>query len=236
MDQRIYYGNINPHALADHLVSTFHRQPPFYSSQHHTMAQKIAQGERVLVQIMHTSSDLFESGHKAIGVNIISIPGGVRVEMGATDWLNLNEAGVIGLLLGVFFFPPLLLFPLIQTLTNIGFPQDIWNVIETYCVQANGGRRGSSYTPQGFYCTYCGAFNHPSASHCHYCKAPFKAAPPPQPNAQPTAEASTPTPPAQESQPLVTCPNCQASVVPARFCGNCAAPLEKKSGKEGGNE
>lgn len=231
MDQRIYYGNINPHALADYLVGVFHQQPPFSYQQHRTMAQKIVQGERIFVQIMRTG-DWSGSGHKAIGVHILRIAGGVSVEMGASDWLDLDETGLFGMLLGAIFFPPLLLFPLIQGLTSSSFAQDIWNVIETYCMQANGGRHSRAHAPQGFYCTYCGAFNHPSASRCHACHAPFNFAPPPQP------EKSTP-PASDENRPmfkLVICPNCKATVVPAHFCGNCAAPLPDMSGKENADE
>jgi hypothetical protein len=228
MDQRIYYGNINPHALADYLVSIFHQPSPFSSQQHRTIAQKIVQGERIFVQIMRVG-DWGGSGHEAIGVHILGVAGGVRVEMGSSDWLDLDETGLVGLLFGALLFPPLLLFPLIQSLTHSRLPQDIWNVIETYCVQASSGRGGRSHAPQGFYCTYCGAFNHPSAASCHSCHAPFNFAPPPQPTAQADASAGVSTPPGQESQVLVTCPGCQASVVAARFCGNCAAPLPGKS-------
>ena len=55
MDQRLYHGNINPHALADYLVSVFHQQQPLAPQQYRTMAQKIVQGEHIFVQIMRTS-------------------------------------------------------------------------------------------------------------------------------------------------------------------------------------
>jgi hypothetical protein len=235
MDQRIYYGNIHPHALADYLVSVFHQQQPFTSMSHRTMAQKIVQGERIFVQIMRTG-DWGSSYRNVIGLQIVSIAGGVRVEMGSSDWLNLDETGLIGLLFGTLFFPPLLLFPLIETLANSHFVQDIWNVVDTYCMHASSTRGGRSHAPQGFYCTYCGAFNHPSATRCHSCHAPFNFTPPPPPTAQPATEASAPTPSAQESQALVICPSCQATVAPARFCGNCAAPLPDKSGKDEASE
>ncbi|HEX7734853.1 MAG TPA: hypothetical protein VF458_08315 [Ktedonobacteraceae bacterium] len=237
MDQRVYYGNINPHALADYLVGTFQQQSTYYQVQHFTRAQKIVQGERVYVQIMRDSD--WSSGRRAIGVHITGIAGGVSVEMGASDWLNVDETGLAIGLLGALFFPPLLLFPLFQGLAGSGFSQDVWNAVDTYCVQVNPGQGYRPRPPQGFYCTYCGAFNHPGSPHCHACHAPFHVAPAPQPAPQ----ASSPTPPpaadqaapktsapraSRETRPmfaLVICPNCKATVVPAHFCGNCAAPL-----------
>lgn len=241
MDQRTYYGNINPDALADYLVGVYH-QPPFYSQQQHTRAQKIRQGERIFVQIMR-SSDWSGSGHRAIGVHILGIAGGVSVEMGASDWMDVDEMGLAGMLLGALFFPPLLLFPLLQGLSGSGFSHDVWNVVDSYCMQVSGGQSHRPRAPQGFYCTYCGAFNYPGAPHCHACHAPFKFAP-----SQPPAEPAAPAPPAQEvpaeaSAPratsatrpmfaLMICPNCKATVVPAHFCGNCAAPLPDVGSEE----
>lgn len=234
MEQRIYYGNINPNALADYLVGIYH-QPPFYYQQH-TRAQKIMQGERIFVQIMR-SSDWSGGGHRAIGVHILSIAGGVSVEMGASDWLDLDETGLAGMLLGALFFPPLLLFPLLQGLSNSGFSHEVWNVIDGYCTQASGAQSHKSHAPQGFYCTYCGAFNHPGSPRCHSCHAPFNFAPsqPPAEPAQETqAEESAPRA-SSETRPmfaLMICPNCKATVVPAHFCGNCAAPLPDVGSEE----
>lgn len=229
MEQRIYYGNINPNALADYLVGIYH-QPPYYYQQH-TRAQKIMQGKRIFVQIMRTS-DWSGGGHRALGVHILSIAGGVSIEMGASDWLDLDEAGLAGMLLGALFFPPLLLFPLIQGLSNFGFSHEVWNVIDSYCMQASGAQSRRAHTPQGFYCTYCGAFNHPAATHCHACQAPFNVAPPPQPT---PAEPAQPTPstPVEPVPEVVVCPACGASVADAKFCGNCAAPLHEEAEQQG---
>lgn len=241
MDQRVYYGNISPQALADYLVGVYQQRPGYYQAQQFTRAQKIIQGERVYVQIMRNSD--WSSGHRAIGVHITGIAGGVSVEMGASDWLDVDETGLALGLLGALFFPPLLLFPLIQGLAGSGFSHDVWNTIDGYCVQASAGQGYRQRAPQGFYCTYCGAFNHPGAPRCHSCHAPFNVAPPPQPAAQSAPEASAPaaqpapeasTPEASSARPtsetrpmfaLMICPNCKATVVPAHFCGNCAAPL-----------
>ena len=252
MDQRIYYGNINPHALADYLVGTFQQPPFYYQSQHYTRAQKIVQGERIYVQIMR-NSDWGLGGHRAIGVNILCIAGGINVEMGASDWLDIDETGLAGMLLGALFFPPLLLFPLLQGLSGSSFSHEVWNVVDTYCMQASGGQSQRPRSPQGFYCTYCGAFNHPGSPRCHSCHAPFNFAPP-QAAAESAAQpVSEPTPPApeepqaetsaqrakSETRPmfaLMICPTCKATVVPAHFCGNCAAPLPDVGAEESAGE
>jgi hypothetical protein len=244
MDQRLYYGNINPHALANYLVGTF-QQPPLYYQAHSGRAQKIMQGERIYVQIMRPS-DWGGSGHRAIGVHILSIAGGVSVEMGASDWLDVDGTGIAFGLLGALFFPPLLLFPLLQGLSNSSFSHEVWNAVDTYCMQISGGQSHGPHTPQpqGFYCTYCGAFNHPGSPHCHSCQAPFNVAPAQQQPAEQSTPASSsePTPGAAEPQAkksdtrpmfaLMICPNCKTTVVPAHFCGNCAAPLPDVGAEE----
>lgn len=235
MEQRIYYGDIDPNALADYLVGVFNPQPVYY--QHHgTMAQKIIQGERIYVQIMRSGDWGFRE-HRALGLHIAKIAGGVSVNMGASDWLDLDDSGLMGMLLGVLFFPPLLLFPLVQGLAHSTFSQDVWEVIDNYC-RANARPQGAR-APRGFYCPYCGSLNHPEAAHCHACGAPFSftpqpesgaPAPHPQPNhvpqtAPPTAKTAASTSPLS----LMICPNCKATVMPANFCGNCAAPLRESA-------
>lgn len=240
MDQRVYYGNIDPQALADYLVGIFNQVP--YYSHHRTMAQKVVQGERIYVQIMH-NSDWSSGGHRALGIHIERCAGGIIVNMGASDWLDLNESGLAGMLLGILFFPPLLLFPLIQGLSQSTFTQDVWAAIDAYCLQA-APRPGAA--PRGFYCSYCGAFNHPQATSCHGCHAPFNfaSAQPPEQAEQSSARHQTTEnePASQEREPesaanveqeansslsFVVCPNCKATVASANFCGNCAAPLRE---------
>lgn len=199
MEQRIYYGHIDSNALADHLIRVFH-QPPAYYQQHRTMAQKIVQPGRIIVQIMRTS-DWSGSGHRALGIHIFPIAGGVSIEMGSSDWLDLDEGGLAGMLLGALLFPPLLLFPLIHGLSSSTFSQDVWNVVDVYCMQPASASR--AHTSPGFYCTYCGAFNHPHAPRCHSCSAPFNVAPPPQPEspAQPPQHSNEQSAPVAASAP-----------------------------------
>lgn len=219
MEQRIYHGRIEPNALADYLVGVFNQNPgyPGHHNYHHTMAQRVGQGEHVLVQIMHTSDWSGRGG--SLGVNISRIAGGVSVSMGQSNWLDLDDTGLAGMLLGALFFPPLLIFPLVQGLSHSTFYQDVWDAIDAYCMRA-GSRPGGANAPQGFYCPYCGSLNHPGATHCHACDAPFNFAPPSQASQQPPA-SKQPAP----STENVVCPTCGATVAATKFCGNCAAPL-----------
>ncbi|HEU5378117.1 MAG TPA: zinc ribbon domain-containing protein [Ktedonobacteraceae bacterium] len=227
MDQRMYHGNIDPHALADYLVGVFNNQPAMHYGHSHSMAQKISQGERVYVQIMRVGE---WSGyeHNALSVQILRTAGGVSISMGQSDWLDLDQGGLAGMLLGALLFPPLLLFPVLSGLTRSNFAHDVWEAIDNYCIQA---RPRNPRPSRGFYCSYCGAFNHPAAAHCHSCGAPFDVTAPPhpeQPGRQQTPDeqqaaerASNDTVEAEQ----VVCAHCGATVAAAKFCGNCAAPL-----------
>lgn len=240
MEQRVYYGPIDPNTLADYLVGIF-QQPTFNHAYPVSMAQKINQGERVYVQIMR-SGDWIGHEHGALSVQILRIAGGVSVSMGQADWLDLDQTDLAGMFLGALLFPPLLIFPMLRGLVHSGFSQEVWAAIEAYCVPTPA-RPAQPHAHQGFYCTYCGAFNHPAASHCHACQAPFNVAPPPQPAQpeQPAPPQPAPDEPAQPTQStpvepvpeVVICPSCGASVANARFCGNCAAPLHEASGQQG---
>ncbi|MEO7020392.1 MAG: zinc ribbon domain-containing protein [Ktedonobacteraceae bacterium] len=220
MEQRIYRGNIDLNALANYLVGIFNQQSMSYHHQPYSTAQKINQGERVYVQIMR-SNDWSGREHGALSVQIDRIAGGVSIGMGQADWLDQDQGGLAGMLFGALFFPPLLLLPLMQGFAHSNFSQDVWVAIDTYCLQAPS-RPARPNTPKGFYCSYCGAFNHPTAAHCHACRAPFTVTSPPQPE-PPVAEE-----PAPES---VVCQYCGATVAFVRFCGNCAAPLREESGQ-----
>lgn len=223
MEQRIYHGNIDPNALANYLVEIFNQQPALYPHHPYSMAQKIDQGTHVYVQIMRASS-WSGSEHGALSVQILRVAGGVSISMGQADWLDLDQTDLVGTLLGALLFPPLLIFPMIHSLVHSTLSQDVWGAIDSYCLQ-EPVRPTRRTAPQGFYCSYCGAFNHPTAAHCHACRAPLDVAPPPQPKQppQPTADE-----PAQET---VVCLYCGKKVANAKFCGNCAAPLHEELGQ-----
>jgi hypothetical protein len=109
MEQRIYRGNIDPEALADYLVNTFNQG---YGD---TVAQKVGQGNQVLVQI----GLLSHSGrriHHSISVSIYRTPDGVSVSTGQANWFD--DPGLGGSLIGALYWPPMLLFPLARGINS----------------------------------------------------------------------------------------------------------------------
>lgn len=229
MEQRIYYGPIEPDALADYLVRIFHQPTGFPYQRPHSMAQKIRQNELVYVQIMR-GGEWSGPEQGALSLQIQRIAGGVRVSMGQADWLDLDQAGLAGMLFGALFFPPLLIFPMIHGLVRSTLAQDVWASIEAYCLPVRPRQAG---TPPGFYCSYCGSLNHPHATRCHNCAAPFafhaqeqEPPAPDEPASQPEPESASVSYP-QDEERQVICPRCGATVSVANFCGNCAAPLRR---------
>jgi hypothetical protein len=122
----MYHGNINPDALADYLVNMFDQG---YGG---TVAQKVGQGNQVLVQIGLLSHSGRRIRH-SIGVSIYRTPDGVSVSTGQANWFD--DPGLGGSLIGALYWPPLLLFPLARGINSYALYQDIWQAVDTYCAQ-----------------------------------------------------------------------------------------------------
>ena len=75
MELRVYRGNANPNGLADFLVGTFNQG-------YGMVAQKVGQGDQVLVQIGHMSHRGWRGIRNTIGVSIVRTPDGVNVGVG----------------------------------------------------------------------------------------------------------------------------------------------------------
>ena len=222
MEERIYQGNIQPEALADYLVQTFHQNYSYtsmYSQNYDTIAQKVGQGDHILVQIARARP---WSGRirGALGVSIVKTQDGVSVSTGQSNWLDLADPSIAGMLIGAVFFPPLLIFPVIRGIRNYTFYQDVWNVIDDYCARY-GARPGGVMTDHGVYCPNCGSMNDEGVQNCHTCGAPLNV---PQPGQTPLQASQTPAQ-AGSYPEMVTCPTCGATVSAGKFCSNCAAPL-----------
>jgi len=215
MEQRFYHGNIDPNSLADYLVGMFGQG---YSGR--MMAQKVGQGEHLLVQIgrMRNSGRI----RNAIGVSIARTPDGVSVSTGQSNWL---DGGMIaGGLIGAIFWPPLLLFPLARGIRNFTFYQDIWNAIDNYCMQA-GATQGQTTTAHGVYCAHCGAVNEEGSETCAVCGSSLYAGQPQQGYQSQQAPQYRPPAPSATAPSTVVCPKCGHTVAAANFCSNCAASL-----------
>lgn len=215
MEQRAYQGNINPDGLADYLVNTFDAYMSRYA------AQKIGQGDHVLVQIGRMRYSGMSRG--AIGISISKTNDGILVSSGQSNYFT--DPALAGSLIGAIFWPPMLLFPLARGIRSYGLYQDVWNAIDTYCAQA-GATPGNMTTMHGVYCQHCGALNDEGVATCHMCGAPLSAAPSAQaqtPAYQPPAATDTP------AQETVACPNCGQRVAALAYCGHCGASLTRET-------
>ncbi|MDQ6662291.1 MAG: zinc ribbon domain-containing protein [Chloroflexota bacterium] len=217
MEQRIYHGNIDLNGLADYLVNMAGQFSRRYT------AQKIGQGDHLMVQIGRMSSRGYM--RHAIGVSISKLADGIGVAVGQANWLDPSIGGT---LVGAIFWPPLLLFPLARGIRGYQMYQDIWDAIDMYCTQA-GASIGQTTTSHAVYCQHCGAVNEEDAQVCSICGSPLPASPPVY-TAQPTGQgqaAQSMSQPAQSysSNEQVACPQCGHIVPAANFCNNCGASL-----------
>ena len=129
----MYHGNITPEALADYLVQ-------HYNSQEKMRAQRIGQGDNLVVQVG------YDHDHKeirnAITIGIHHAPGSasdLAVTMGEQQWITPQLAGyaVMMGLVGIMVTPWALfalIWPLSQLFAAHALPGDIWNTIEVFTI------------------------------------------------------------------------------------------------------
>jgi DNA-directed RNA polymerase subunit RPC12/RpoP len=203
VEQRIYRGTVNPNGLADYLVGTFNQG-------YGMVAQKVGQGDQVLVQIGHMSHRGWRGIRNTIGVSIVRTPDGVNVAVGQSNWLDLDDPRLGGMLIGAVFFPPLLIFPLLRGIRNFALYEQIWDAVDSYCAQV-GARQAEALVAHGVTCPRCGVLNHEEARFCTTCGASLHVAA----EAQPPASAG----------PEVVCPECHQTVRAGKFCSNCGTRL-----------
>lgn len=194
MDQQTYHGPIKPDDLAHALVSEFNHG--------NLAAQKIGQGDQVLVQIA-TRERRGSGGHTALTVSLVQVEDGVTVSLGQQQWLgaavNLAQAGLAAL------FNPLSLLhtldDIAQDVSSLTLPQQIWAAVERYA-QGVGAALTISERLRSVVCKYCGVANPVGVGTCSACGAPLG-----------------------ELLP-VSCVNCgNVMRAKAKFCDNCGAKL-----------
>lgn len=201
MEQRTYRGNVSGEGLADYLVSSFNNRDGL-------VAQRVGQGDNLLVQIGQMS----HSGRRmrnVIGVSITRSGEHLTVNLGQSNWIDLVDPRMGGFLIGALFFPPLLIFPVLHGIRSYTLYQDIWNAVDTYCVQAGASQSGVE-TQDGVYCPRCGVLNNEENRFCTACGMTLHAAPAP--------------PPASAANQVV-CPECHQTVSAGKFCSNCGTRL-----------
>jgi hypothetical protein len=139
-------------------------------------------------------------------VSIVRTDGGVDVSTGQSNWIDLADANLAGFLIGAIFFPPLLIFPVVQGIRAYDLYRDIWQAVDAYCMQA-GATQGGVTVAHGVPCPRCDVLNHEDARFCTTCGMQLE---------QPATVE-----PARAGQEWVVCPECHHTVAATKFCGNC---------------
>jgi hypothetical protein len=194
MEQRTYRGEIDPDEMADALVAQFNGSD--------LMAQKVGQGEHILVQI---ASREWEWGgpQTALTVGLALTEGGVEVTMGQQRWLgavaDLAQTGLMALV------NPLSLLGRIddiaRSVSGLTLPQQVWEAVEHY-TESVGASLGLRAEETIVTCPYCGVGNPIGAPKCSACGAGLG-----------------------EFQPR-SCPQCGLVVEhDAHFCSRCGRSL-----------
>ena len=163
MEQRTYRGEITPEGMANALVAQFNGGDQ--------MAQKVGQGEHVLVQIASRDWD-FGGPQNALTVGITQSEGGVEVTLGQQRWLGaaaeLAQAGLMALV------NPLSLLGRIddiaRSVSSLTLPQQAWEAVDHYC-ESVGASLGLRSEETMLTCPYCGVGNPIAAPKCSACGA-----------------------------------------------------------------
>ncbi len=131
MEQRTYHGNITPAGLSDYLVQK-------YDPQADLQAQKLGQGDSLMVQI--GQGDTPDEIRHAVTIGITrspNDPAALLVTMGQQQWIDPKMMGYVAMmgLIGIMVTPWALfalIWPISRMLGSTTLPSDIWNTIELY--------------------------------------------------------------------------------------------------------
>ena len=141
MEQRTYLGNVAPDGLADYLVQ-------LYNGQGDLLAQKLGQGDTLVVQIGRDRNHRGTRNAVTIGIHRAQEGGdGLVVTMGEQQWIT-PELATYAVMMGLIsvLFTPWALFALIWPLSSLlgsrVLPGQIWDQIQTY-VMSQGGVPGA---------------------------------------------------------------------------------------------
>ena len=220
MEQRIYRGPVTPDSLADYLVQ-------HYDGQEKLQAQKLGQGDVVMVQVGRGDHQNKVQGAICVGIARVPDGDGVAVTMGQQQWLHPGQgSAVLGSLIGAMFTPWALfglIWPLSHVASTLTLPNNIWATIEHRCMTVGATLVGTQQL-SGVPCAHCGMMNPLDTTTCSTCGQPLN----------PASQASVPGPaaapfPATGATTNLTerlCPHC-GSVNPAqaRFCNQCGTSI-----------
>jgi ribosomal protein L40E len=191
MEQRHYRGNIDPNALAQHLLDTW--------DQGDTVAQALEGEEGTIVQVGQRSGGFFsDEPQSALTLALEPVSDGLRVTLGEQQWYRDGDGQImVGGLIG--FFPFFFTWPLGGGRDEPVDPQlssQVWDSVEGYVQQygaVTGATRRLPQQPEaatgattrlpqqpeaatgatirlaGVYCPSCGTENVSEAQRCREC-------------------------------------------------------------------
>lgn len=132
MEQRVYRGgNANAEGLANFLVQ-------HYDPQHDLQAQKLGEGNSLVVQIARGDEPTHKRDAVTIGISQ-SEEQGLVVTIGEQQWIDPSMIGYV-VMMGMvsLLVTPWALFALVwpasRILGNRVLPNDIWSMVETYAI------------------------------------------------------------------------------------------------------
>lgn len=177
MEQRIFQGNIDSNALAEHVLDNW--------NQGDTVAQVLQGDEGTIVQVGQRSGGLFsDEPRNALTLALEPTNDGLRVTLGEQQWYRDGGGQImVGGLIG--FFPFFFTWPLGGGRDEPVDPQlanQVWESVERF-IQQNGAATGSTRRlPRqseaatgattrlaGIHCPSCGTENPPEAERCREC-------------------------------------------------------------------
>jgi ribosomal protein L40E len=207
MEQRIYHGNIDPNALAQHLLDTW--------DQGNTVAQALEGDEGIIVQVGQRTGGFFsDEPHTALTLALEPLTDGLRVTLGEQQWYSDGGGQImVGGLIG--FFPFFFTWPLGGGRDEPVDPQlarQVWESVEDYARQYGAATSQTRQIPQqpsaatgettrlqSVRCPSCGTENAAGAERCRECGTFLQAR---------------------------ACPNCGVSnPATANFCMRCGTNL-----------
>jgi hypothetical protein len=165
MNQRVYYGHLNPNQISNALVARFHRG--------NLRAQKFGAGEQVVVQIA-TRSQPASGGLTALTVTLQQIKDGVVVQIGKQAWLGVAASlGVTAL--SALRNPFTLLGRLddiAQDFENLTLTDQVWETIDEVA-RTLGASLDLNERLRRLVCEYCHSANPLEEPTCVACGAPL---------------------------------------------------------------
>jgi hypothetical protein len=165
MDQKNFYGNIEPIDVANRLVSEF--------NQGNLKTQILGKKNNISIQISTTRMSR-SGGPTALSINIRQVPDGVMIQLGEQEWLG-TAASMGQSALATLLNPANLLWRLddiAQDISNLQLTDRVWKAVEN-AIKQTGASTMLSEKLSRLTCEYCLSANEVGSANCIACGAPL---------------------------------------------------------------